>query len=188
MEPDIAFRFHFYSVIDFAPVPFRLPFHTFALRSIPFSNCSRFATCAEGHPLDMTYTAYIQRRILYYHSKGYTPRRISIPLKEDGMGASYSGIASFLAHFHKYGSTSRCPGSGRLSLITDVVKRVVDQQMEMDDKTTVVQLEALLAQRRHTISLSTILHCRKSLGWTFRGSAFCQMVHEVNKANRLDWA
>ena len=30
--------------------------------------------------------------------------------------------------------------------------------------------------------------CRTSLGWTFRGSAYCQMIREANKINKLQWA
>ena len=33
-----------------------------------------------------------------------------------------------------------------------------------------------------------ILRCRKTLGGTFGGSEYCQMVREVNKVKRLKWA
>ena len=29
--------------------------------------------------------------------------------------------------------------------------------------------------------------CHTSLGWTFGGSAYCQMIREANKVNRLEW-
>ena len=34
----------------------------------------------------------------------------------------------------------------------------------------------------------TVLCCRRSLGWTLRRSAYCQMLREVNKAMGLEWA
>ena len=34
----------------------------------------------------------------------------------------------------------------------------------------------------------SVLRCRTSLGWTFRGSAYCQLIREVNKTKRLEWA
>ena len=40
----------------------------------------------------------------------------------------------------------------------------------------------------YNLSLSTILRSRSSLGWTFRGSAYCQIIWEVNKLKRLEWA
>ena len=35
---------------------------------------------------------------------------------------------------------------------------------------------------------TTVFRCRTSLGWTFRGSAYCQMIREANKVKRLEWA
>ena len=52
---------------------------------------------------------------------------------------------------------------------------------------TAIQLSAILIAKGYSLSLSTLLRCRKSLGWTFRGSAYCQMIREANKAVRLEW-
>ena len=46
----------------------------------------------------------------------------------------------------------------------------------------------ILTRRGISLSLSTILRCRPQLGWTFCGSAYCQVIHEANKAKRLEWA
>ena len=61
------------------------------------------------------------------------------------------------------------------------VKRVVESQMRLDDETTAYQLHALLNSKGYCLSLTTVLHYRTSLGWTFRGSAYCQLIREVNK-------
>ena len=60
--------------------------------------------------------------------------------------------------------------------------------MKKDDETTAVQLHKLLTDRGISISTSTILRCRKELGWTYRGSAYCQLIRQCNKAKRLEWA
>lgn len=31
------------------------------------------------------------------------------------------------------------------------------------------------------------MRCRTELGWTFRGSSYCQLIREVNKTKRLEW-
>lgn len=36
--------------------------------------------------------------------------------------------------------------------------------------------------------VTIVCRCRTSLGWTFRGSAYCQMIREANKVKRLEWA
>ena len=86
------------------------------------------------------------------------------------------------------GTLARRPGSGRKSVITDEVRRVVEEQMRQDDETTASQLHVHLTSLGYTLSLRTILRCRTSLGWTFRGSAYCQLIRDVNKQKRLDFA
>ena len=77
------------------------------------------------------------------------------------------------------------PGSGRPSKLTGAI---VDRQMEADDETTATQLHSILCRMGYRISLRTVLRCRTQLGWTFRGSAYCQIVHEANRVKRLEYA
>ncbi len=80
------------------------------------------------------------------------------------------------------------PGSGRPTKITEEVKKIVEEQMRKDDETTASQLFKLLIVKGHPLSLRTILRCRTDLGWTFRGSAYCQLIRHPNKVKRLEWA
>ena len=36
--------------------------------------------------------------------------------------------------------------------------------------------------------VATILRNRRIIGWIYRGSAYCQLIHTVNKQKRLEWA
>ena len=56
--------------------------------------------------------------------------------------------------------------------------------MQFDDETTATQRQKILADNGHNLSLTTILKSRGKLGWTFRGSAYCQIIREENKARR----
>ena len=60
--------------------------------------------------------------------------------------------------------------------------------MREDDKTMAVQLHALLAQNGYHLTLRTVLQCCVSLGWTFRGSTYCQLIHQANKNKCIEWA
>ena len=60
--------------------------------------------------------------------------------------------------------------------------------MQLDDESTAIQLQKLLVDKEHQLSLQTILRSRSKLGWTFRGSAYCQLIREANKVKRLEWA
>ena len=60
--------------------------------------------------------------------------------------------------------------------------------MNEDDETTALQLQNVLRQGGNEISLRSILRGRKSLGWTFHGAAYCQIIRDVNKVKRMEWA
>ena len=60
--------------------------------------------------------------------------------------------------------------------------------MREDDETTATQLHVLLTSCEVSISLSTILRSRALLGWTFRGSKYCQLIRHENKLKRFLWA
>ena len=137
----------------------------------------------------MVFSEYIKLRILYHANKGYKPYTIAKLLKEEeGITVSRFGVAKFLKVYHETGTTARRSGSGRLSKVTAHVKQLVEEQMNEDDETTATQLHRMLVENGIDISLSTILRCHTSLGWTFRGSAYCQLIRENNKVKRLEWA
>ena len=134
------------------------------------------------------YSLYKRQRIIYFHHLGYKPPTIGRLLRTEGLTASRRGIGKFIAKYLETGSIGRRPGSGRPSKITAEVKAIVEEQMNVDDETSAYQLHRLLRSRGYNISLCTILRCRKALGWTFRGSSYCQLIRHANKQKRLDWA
>lgn len=135
----------------------------------------------------MVYTSYVKIRILYYHFQGLKPYTIARVLEEEGVKVSWFGVHKFIQHYDECGSIDRKAGSGWPSKITTQVKGLVDQQMEKDDETTAYQLHHMLIENGIQIFFRTILRCCSSLGWTFRGSAYCQLIREQNKGKRLEW-
>ncbi len=136
----------------------------------------------------MVFSNYTKQRVLYYQLKGYKAPTIAKLIREEKLIASRVGVAKFLKKYDETGCIARTPGSGRPSKVTEEIKAVVDAQMLKDDETTAYQLHFLLVSRGYRLSLRTVLRCRTSLGWTFRGSAYCQLIREANKAKRLQWA
>ncbi len=102
-------------------------------------------------------------------------------LKEEGLVVTVSGVCRLLSKYHQTGTIARRPGSGRPSKITIDVLRIVEGQMRLDDETTAIQLQKILLDAGHPLCLQTILNSRQKLGWTFRGSAYCQIIREENK-------
>ena len=136
----------------------------------------------------MVYNEYTKRRILFFHAKGYRAPTITKWLGNEGIVVSRQGVSSFLARVEKTGSIGRRPGSGRPSKQTDGVRETIEGTMRADDETIVQELHKKLTSQGNSLSKSTVLRCRKSLGWTVRGSAYCQMIREPNKVKRLQWA
>ncbi len=85
------------------------------------------------------------------------------------------GIAKLLKHYKENSSIAKKPGSGRASKITAELKKVVEEQMQFNDKMITYQLHQLLVSKGFNISLRMVLRCHTSLGWTFHRSAHCQL-------------
>lgn len=90
--------------------------------------------------------------------------------------------------FRETGNFERRSGSGRPTLLKTSVLNTIEQIMQGNDETTAVQIQAYLERQGLTMSLSMILRGRRLLGWTYRGSAYCQLIRDVNKQKRLQWA
>lgn len=99
-----------------------------------------------------------------------------------------TNISSATCRYRKYCTVARLPGSGRQTKLTNFVFQLVNQQMHLNDETTAMQLHDILIRHGVSISLRTVLRSRQQLGWTFRGSAYCQLIRDANKIKRLDWA
>ena len=134
------------------------------------------------------FSSYKRQRILHYFFLGYKAPTIVELLRKEKLFASRQGVQKFLRHYQSSGTVGRSPGSGRRSSITEHIRQIVEAQMRLDDETTAHQLHALLTRQGIDISLRTILRCRTALGWTFRGSSYCQLIRAANMAKRLEWA
>lgn len=93
-----------------------------------------------------------------------------------------------MKRYAKRGTIARKPGSGFAPKISPELQQVVEAAMRQDDETTATQLQAILAEHGAYVSLGTIIRCRSQLGWSYRGSAYCQLIREANKTKRLDFA
>ena len=60
--------------------------------------------------------------------------------------------------------------------------------MDKDDETTACKLRNILLEKGINVSRRSVLRWRRHLGWTFRGSAYCQLIRQNNKEKRLQWA
>ena len=127
----------------------------------------------------MVYSQYTKQIILKLFTED---NLIASILAQEGLIVSRQGIRKFLKRYHVRNTIPRLQGSGRQSLISEEVSLFVEHQMQIDDETTAYQLHTLLQHNGFLLSMRTVLRCRTQLGWTFRGSSYCQL-RETNKVN-----
>ena len=102
--------------------------------------------------------------------------------------ASGWGTLKFIKWYKRTGTITWKPGSGGSSKLTREIKQLIESNMRVNDETTAMQLHQILTSRGYNLSKRTILRCRSTLGWTFRGITFCQLISEANKEEHLCWA
>ena len=137
----------------------------------------------------MVYSDYTKQRILSLYWRGCRVSEIvEYLILEDEILSTKQGVRQFLKRYESTKCIARKPGSGIPPKLSPDLQKLIEDAMMLDDETTATQLQAMLASRNIYVSLATIVRNRTQLGWTFRGSAYCQLIRQPNKQKRLEWA
>ena len=110
-------------------------------------------------------------------------------LESGGVKVSRQTIWRLQQHCKKYKTFTQLHRSGRPKLLSPRKLTVIEECMQTDDETTGKELTVKVCQETGAkLSLRSIYRGRRELGWSFRGAAYCQLIREVNKQKRLQWA
>ena len=110
-------------------------------------------------------------------------------LKKEGITPCRQTLWRLRQHIETHGTIHPLPKSGRPTLLTPTILRSIENQMQRDDETTGLELVSVLQREEGVrVSIRTARRGRLSLGWTTRGTAYCQLIRIGNKAKRLEWA
>ena len=133
---------------------------------------------------------YSRERIKVLLSDGLSIQEIVRVLESEGIVTCRQTVWRIQCHLQKHGSIAPLPKSGRRTKLTRRVLQCIENSMTRDDETTGNELTAALSQLYpgETISTTTALRGRRMLGWTRRGTAYCQLIREHNRTKRLEWA
>lgn len=131
---------------------------------------------------------YARERIRSVMSEGGSVKMTMDALRAEGITPCRQTVWRFWGHYRTHGSISPLRSSGRPQKLTETVLQLIDAAMMVNDETTAKELRILLQQHGMVVSLRTVLRGRRSLGWTFRGAAYCQLIRDANKVKRLEWA
>jgi transposase len=121
-------------------------------------------------------------------AEGYTCSEVVTTLKQEGIHTCRQTVWRLGGHIKVHGTITPLPKSGRPTKLTDLALQKIDGAMIEDDETTAKELVTSLQEAGVSMSLPTALKGRRLLGWTHRGTAYCQLIRAENRQKRLRWA
>ena len=137
------------------------------------------STLRRQHP---RLSMYARERIRQLLSGGSTCAEVVTALRQDGNHTCRQTVWRLERYINEHGTIKPLPKSGRPTDVT------LHAAMMQDDETTAKKLVTSLRGSGVSISMSTALKGRRLLGWTSRGTAYCQLVRAQNREKRLLWA
>ena len=130
---------------------------------------------------------YAKERIQWLLEGGVTIADIVVTLKSEGIVTCRQTVWRFKQHLDEHNSIEPLPKSGRPTTLTRCVSGSIENSMQRDDETTAEELVSALNRSRVSVSKTTVLKGRRLLGWTRRGTAYCQLIRGPNCIKRLEW-
>ena len=88
-------------------------------------------------PARMAYSEYVKQRIVFYHRSRKNCAEIAQCLAEEGYNASKVGVYKFLRRYKESGIIAHTPGSGQTPKVNPEICKLIEEQMQKNDETTV---------------------------------------------------
>ena len=135
-------------------------------------------------------STYSRQRIKVLLENGASTSDIVSTLRREGVVTCRQTVWRFQCHMQRHQCIAPLPKSGRKTKLTERALQCIENCMRKDDETTGKELVQAVTQTvlSVTISTTTALKGRRLLGWTRRGTAYCQLIRVPNRAKRLEWA
>ncbi|KAK3104734.1 hypothetical protein FSP39_008937 [Pinctada imbricata] len=140
---------------------------------------------------------YLKQRILKHYKnlsgkvKNYGIFGKIVKLLEDEKLYTHRGfVRRTINTFNSCGKLYRDNKNGRTSKLFKncTIRSIIDDRLKKNDEETAKSLQVYLQYRNFQLSISTINRIKQSLGWTLRGTRYCQLIREANKPKRVQWA
>ena len=131
---------------------------------------------------------YARERILHLlRARASVAETVDL-LKREGIRTCRQTVWRIRRLFEAYSTIKPLPKSGRPTKLTSAALQSIENLMQSNDETTSKELRASLSDSGIFVSITTALKGRRLLGWTRRGTAYCQIICAPNRVKRLEWA
>lgn len=130
-------------------------------------------------------------RYLLYHvlTKGSLVKEALEDLQREDFPTTRQTVWRFWRKYRETGTIFPVAKRGRPRKLTAEVMELIEAAMQENDETTATEIQTRLQQALgQTLSVQSIRRGRRLLGWTYRKSAYCQLIRAVNQEKRLKWA
>ena len=131
---------------------------------------------------------YARERIRQLTREGASVAQVVETLKRERIVTCRQTVWRMQRHIAEYGIVEPLPKSGRPTKLTATALQSIENSMQQDDETTAKELVTTLRGNGVSVSTTTALKGRRLLGWTRRGTAYCQLIRAANRIKRLEWA
>ena len=129
---------------------------------------------------------YARERIKTLLVKGASVSEVVDELEKENISTCRQTVWRLKRHIDIHGTIMPLPKSGRPTKLTPFALQRIENTMNKDDETTAKELQLELASIGTSVCTKTALRGRRLLGWTRRGTAYCQMIRERNRVKRLE--
>ena len=129
-------------------------------------------------------------KIVRLRSSGVSVTNIVRQIAEDDITVTRKAIYDLCKKWEKHKTVANLPPPPKPRKgVTKEILDFIDRKMETNDELSAKSLkEMLAAEFEEDFSLSKIKDLRKKLGWVADKTRYCQMVREVNKIKRKEFA
>ena len=130
-----------------------------------------------------------RRRVVILKEGGLSMTEIKKRLKEEQIEVSRVALYKLWRRYEKSGSIADTPRVRRERKLGREQWLAIDEALAENDELTSRQLRGILEKRCPDIdvSLSTVKHARKDLGWIATRPKYCHLIREANKQKRVLW-
>ena len=131
---------------------------------------------------------YARQHIRQLTNEDTSASKIVEALRQEGITTCRQTVWRIQRHIEDHSTVEPLHKSGCPTKLSATVLQFIENSMQRDDETTGKELVTTLRGNGVSVSTTTVLKGRRLLGWTRRGTAYCQVIRAANRIKRLEWA
>ena len=124
-------------------------------------------------------------RVVTLVSNGYSCSSICKRMIEEDNSISVQALCDLMKKVREKGIMVDLPRRRKQRLITEEMKKYIEEEMKKNDELTARGIKSLLLEKwpELEVSIPTIKRIRQEMGWVCTRPHYCQLLREVSKSS-----